>query len=155
MRPDPRVYPPAVLPSVPPVRLGRSVDAKGARPEDWAIWALTLDFGSEARSNLDPERAPVEKCRTVASREPRAVLYQRDWLWRIRANLWRGCLVVFRTSMGSSCAWERPASCASSALEARWTAVLRLLTCLARRLCQCTMPGMGGMIEGVCAQHWS
>jgi hypothetical protein len=78
MRPDPRVYPPAVLPSVPPVKLGRSVDAKGARPEDWAIWALTLDFGRETRSNLDPERAPVEKCRTVASREPRAVLYQRD-----------------------------------------------------------------------------
>ena len=156
MRPDPSVYPPAVLPSVPPVKLGRSVDANGARPDNWEIWALTLDLGKEARSNLGPDRGPaVEKCLTVASKEPRAVLYQRDWLWRMRATRCRGCFVLLRTSMGSSCAWDRASSWASSALLARVQAVLRLLACLARRLCQWTMPGMGGMMEVVRAQHRS
>ena len=81
------------------------------------------------------------------------MLYQRDWLWRMRASLCSGCLL--RTRMGSSCAWDRPASWASSALLARVQAVLRLLACLARRLCQWTMPGMGGMMGIVRAQHWS
>lgn len=75
MRPEPRVYPPAVLPSVPPVRLGRRVEAKGARPASLVTAVAVRDFGNEALLYLTPgvndSEAPVVKRRTAALR----------WLW--------------------------------------------------------------------------
>lgn len=45
----PRVYPPAVRGMAPPVRFGRRVCAKGARPENWAMRRDVFEEGSLVR----------------------------------------------------------------------------------------------------------
>lgn len=49
-RPEPRPYPPAVLGSAPPVKLGRRVEAYGVRPVQALTADAVLDFGNEALS---------------------------------------------------------------------------------------------------------
>lgn len=67
-----------------------------------------LLFGKEARSYLTPDlpAAEVVKLRKVLSIDLRVVEYHRDWLWRMRASGWRGCLGVLRTRTGSSAAFD-------------------------------------------------
>lgn len=96
----------------------------------------------------------------------RAVENQRDWLWRMRASGCSGCLGALRARTGSSAArcWPTWATCASRAFRPLDKAALecvshhqmevqlfvthfRLLACLATRLCQCIMPGIGGMMR--------
>lgn len=66
--PDPKAYPPAVRFSVPPVRLGRRVEANGARPASPLMAAPIRDFGKDDRSYLTPEERidEVVNRRTVA-----------------------------------------------------------------------------------------
>lgn len=104
-RPEPHAYPPAVLPSVPPVKFGRSVDANGARPVCLPTASPMRDFGKDARSNLTPEfrAAEVVKRRTVAE-IVLCVLYQRPLLCFNKATRCRGCFGTFRASKGCSSA---------------------------------------------------
>lgn len=97
MRPEPRLYPPAVLFRAPPVKFGRRVVAKGALEVRRSTCVRVADDGQAARLaflGLAP-RVDVPKKRELdASR--RYLL----WLWRRAAMGCRGCWEVARIRMG-------------------------------------------------------
>ena len=75
----PRLYPPAERGKAPPVRFGRSVEAKGAEPR-WEIALLILDTGKEERSYFAPVRAlavEVARVRAVVENQ-RFLFWDRD-----------------------------------------------------------------------------
>jgi hypothetical protein len=104
-RPEPQPYPPDVLPSVPPVRFGRSVEANGARPLCEFTMVPMRDLGKEDLSNLTPEErdADVVNRRTAAEMEL-WVVYHLPLLCLRRAIRWIGWVGALRASIGCSCA---------------------------------------------------
>lgn len=93
------MYPPAVLPSAPPVRFGRRVDENGARPVEALIAEATRDFGKVERSYLTPGFTPADevvKRRTVEAKPERVDPENQRLLWRANAAGCKGCLGAMR-----------------------------------------------------------
>ena len=89
---------------MPPLRLGRSVEANGARPACEVTIVPIRDLGKEALSNLTPDREADDVNRRTVEVIAECVVYHRPLLCFNRAMRWSGCFGAFLARIGCSCA---------------------------------------------------